>query len=168
MTRRSRVFPSTSCLVIVEMVIVCSVAKHINEVQRLTDALGDELASNMVDFFVGCHIGTALCQCRQCMIAADRLAVHVDVVLSKPVREKGQSVAFEPHVRLHDHCSASCTSLLPQACEIFVFEDRVVLCELSRCRAADQPIVKKGSKAPLPQLAPPSMTKEFKVRTLQK
>jgi hypothetical protein len=33
------------------------VAKHINEVQRLTDALGDELLANMPEFFVGCHIG---------------------------------------------------------------------------------------------------------------
>ncbi len=51
-----------------------------------------------------------------------------------------------------------------QACELFVFEDRAVLCELSRSRAADQPIVRRASKNTVAQPnAPSSITKDFKV-----
>ncbi len=39
--------------------LLSSVATHINEVQRLTDSMGDLLLQHIPDFYISAHIGIA-------------------------------------------------------------------------------------------------------------
>ena len=82
----------------------CSVAKHINEEQRLTDALGEELLTYIPGFFVGCKIGLTSLHNAPSDIAhnvagTDSLRARSKVVYSKAVTEKdGGGVVHQPYV----------------------------------------------------------------------
>ena len=91
-----------------------SVAKHINETQRLADSVGHELLTNIPGFYFSANLGTmpysmSMIVCVICTISnrrfsthslSDDLLVNFDVKYFKDVRDQDQpKPAYEPSVR---------------------------------------------------------------------
>ena len=82
----------------------------------------------------------------------DALLVRSRVVLSRPVTDRETGiVSHMPSVRA---CHPYAARDALQACELFVFEDMAVLCELSRSKAGDQPVKPRKQSSSVPPVPP--------------